>query len=133
MKIQNIKMRAPIGLVVFLIAVFCNNCRDNKPLTYESIHEAVQKGDLQDVKRHLNRGAALNSRDENGCTPLHIAAFYGQKEIAEFLISKGADINAVAPWIGTALTIAKEKIAESVTKQSQQNMIELLEKHGAKQ
>ena len=32
--------------------------------------------------------------DQNGHTPLHVAAYYNAVEIAEVLIAKGADLNA---------------------------------------
>jgi ankyrin repeat protein len=41
----------------------------------------------------LEKGAALEARDINGATPLCHAASY-DKELTEFLISKGADVNA---------------------------------------
>ena len=36
----------------------------------------------------------INARDENGATPLHWAARYGQKQIVELLINRGAKVNA---------------------------------------
>ena len=39
-------------------------------------------------------------------TPLHIACENGNKEIVEFLISKGADVNAVDYILNTPLHIA---------------------------
>ncbi len=40
--------------------------------------------------------ADVNLRDHNGFTPLHHAAARGDNELIEYLMSKGADITAVA-------------------------------------
>ena len=56
--------------------------------------EAIEKGDIEAVKQHLAAGADVNAKDEEGLTPLHLAASWGHKEVAELLIGNGADVNA---------------------------------------
>lgn len=46
------------------------------------------------VKDLLKKGAEVNAKDSAERTPLHLAANYGRKEVAEALIQAGADINA---------------------------------------
>lgn len=55
---------------------------------------AVQNGDLNKVKSLISRNASVNTRDKYSWTPLHWAAYKGHLEVAEFLVKKGADINA---------------------------------------
>ena len=56
---------------------------------------AVQTGDLAEVGRLLAENPSLaTSTDENGATPLHLAALGGHREIAAALIDAGADVNA---------------------------------------
>jgi len=59
-----------------------------------SIHTAVSFGDVNDVRRCLERGADVNAKDKDGQTPLHVAADNKRKDVAELLLSHGADINA---------------------------------------
>ena len=59
------------------------------------LHDAAERGDLDEVKRLIAEGANLNAIDDKlGGTPLHYAALRGHKAIAELLIAKGADVNA---------------------------------------
>jgi ankyrin repeat protein len=58
-----------------------------------TIHQAADAGDLAKVKAFIQKGIDVNTK-VHGCTPLHCAARYGHKEVAELLIAKGADINA---------------------------------------
>jgi len=46
------------------------------------------------VKRAIAAGADLDAKMQGGYTPLHLAAIYDHKEIAEILIAEGADVNA---------------------------------------
>jgi len=55
-----------------------------------ALHRAADKGDLDKVKHLLERGADVNSRDKDGWTPLHWAAFEGKTKMVKFLLSKGA-------------------------------------------
>lgn len=58
------------------------------------LHEAIQRGDLATTRKLIGEGAGLNARRaEGGMTPLAVAAFHGQLEIAKYLIAKGAKIN----------------------------------------
>ena len=41
-------------------------------------------------------GADVNARDNDGYTPLHHAAARGDNEMILYLVSKGADVTAVA-------------------------------------
>ena len=38
----------------------------------------------------------VNECSKDGWTPLHLAAYFGQKEIASFLLESGADIHSRA-------------------------------------
>ncbi|MGY8732999.1 MAG: ankyrin repeat domain-containing protein [Pirellulales bacterium] len=64
-----------------------------------SIHDAARRDDIVAVKQHLAAGTDVNAKASNG-TPLHLAATFGHKEIAELLIDKGADVNAVGGLLG---------------------------------
>ena len=61
-----------------------------------NIHEAAKKGSLEKVKAFLANGQKVDVKDQHGMTPLYYAAVNGHKDICEFLISKGADVNAGA-------------------------------------
>ena len=54
----------------------------------------------------LEKGAYVDSRHNNGMTPLMAAAEKGQTPIAELLIAKGADVNATSNDKSTPLSTA---------------------------
>jgi hypothetical protein len=60
------------------------------------IHDAALEGDLAKVKALLNENPDLVLRkdDRYGMTPLHYAAAYGHKDVAELLLANKADVNA---------------------------------------
>ena len=73
---------------------------------------AAAKGNLEEVKKHIDAGANVNGADKNGWTALMLAAFNGHTDIAALLVQKGVDIEA-APQEGwhagwTALMRAAE-------------------------
>ncbi|WP_253303281.1 ankyrin repeat domain-containing protein [Wolbachia endosymbiont of Phyllotreta cruciferae] len=47
------------------------------------------------VELILGKGANIEAKDRDSCTPLHYAALGGQLENARFLVDKGANINAI--------------------------------------
>jgi len=55
---------------------------------------------IEAVKKTLADGADVNAKDDNGWTPLHWAALSGHKEVSEYLITMGADVNAAETGSG---------------------------------
>ena len=90
------------------------------------IHDSAGKGDLAKAKTLIAKDPKLvNAKDGNGATPLHFAVAGGHKAVAEFLLSKKADVNAkkkdgvtplhVAASLGR-LEIAKLLLAKGANK-----------------
>ncbi len=72
------------------------------------IQAAKQAADLAALKTSLEKNPdQIISRDENGFTPLHHAAYSGNLEAAQLLIEKGTDLDAKATGLDwTALFLA---------------------------
>jgi ankyrin repeat protein len=71
------------------------------------IYGAVAEGRLARVKELLQENPNLISiQTMSGWTPLHIAARYGRKDVAELLLASGADVNARDPLGETPLLLA---------------------------
>jgi len=62
--------------------------------TAANIHEAAKKGALEKVKAFLASGEKVDVKDKYGLTPLYLAACEGHKDVCEYLIFQGADVNA---------------------------------------
>ncbi|XP_059620851.1 myotrophin [Phlebotomus argentipes] len=56
---------------------------------------ALKNGDLDQVKDLIEKKGVEVNRDIDGRRPIHFAADYGQTEVLEYLITKGADVNAL--------------------------------------
>lgn len=68
------------------------------------LQRACKKGDLDEVKSYIARGADANESDFGGFTCLHEAALAGHTDIVEFLIKHGADVNKQAIEAGDSET-----------------------------
>jgi len=78
-----------------IIILSCAVCLLALPLASAEIHEAAHSGNLERVKALLeSQPELLEARADNGGTPLHYAAYGIQIEMMDFLLKKGADINA---------------------------------------
>jgi uncharacterized protein len=61
------------------------------------LHEAAAAGQLEQAKQIAEKNAALaKSYSPDGFPILALAAAFGHREVAEYLFSKGADVNAAA-------------------------------------
>ncbi len=90
----------------------------------QEIHEAVQQGDLERVRKLVEENAEwIHHRTTEGDTPLYSCAAYGHIKIAEFLIEKGANINVQNNQGWTPLSVASFN--------GHFEIVELLLKHGA--
>lgn len=71
-----------------------------------TITEAASCGNIEEVRRHLLRGANLDTRDDKARTALHCAALAGQCDIVTLLLIVGATVDAKEATGDTALIIA---------------------------
>src|SRR2546423_8005146 len=60
------------------------------------IYEAAAIGRTDLVRKLLGGNGALDSYSPEGFTPLALAAHFGHAEVVEFLLARGADVNAVS-------------------------------------
>ena len=88
------------------------------------IHEAGANGVLDGVQAELDKGVDVNVKGNGGLTPLLFAA-WGHKEIAELLIAKGADVNAI---VTGGISKGQTPLDSTRLKET----ADLLRKHGGK-
>ena len=62
---------------------------------YKGLHAAAARGDAQDIKRLVARGAKPDVRDDYDRTPLHVAAYGRHHEAMRALVAAGAAPNAL--------------------------------------
>lgn len=89
MKIRNTLTGKAVAAAVLLTALVCWGCRNDK-LLYKTILEAAAKGDLAEVKKHLEKGADVSAKAANGLTPLGTAVKNGYEDMAALLSKNGA-------------------------------------------
>jgi hypothetical protein len=95
------------------------------------IHFAAMFGRLEAVKQYITAGADVNAIDDDeGMTPLILAAGGGHKKIVELLIAEGADVNAKDKYGRTPLLMAVLGI-ETVLAPVEKEIVELLIAKGA--
>ena len=93
-------MKLLLTTIAAVLVVGCGESQPPKakpanPEADRALLEAARDGNIEAVKQHIAAGTDVNAKDEDGYTPLHVAAWEGHKEIAELLIAKGADVNAI--------------------------------------
>ncbi|XP_055308409.1 uncharacterized protein LOC129572470, partial [Sitodiplosis mosellana] len=87
-----------VGLVVseFLIvdvsgAPSGGNVNEKDIYGKAALHDAAQTGNVKEAQELIDDGAEVNIENNSKDTPLHLAAFNDQKNVAELLLSKGAN------------------------------------------
>lgn len=79
-----------ILLAVSLLLVACSE--PDRPSI--SLYLALQRGDIDQVERHIHWGTDINEFDSDGRRPLHVAAENGRVIMVKLLLKHGAEINA---------------------------------------
>ena len=79
-------------LLITIAAVVLVGCGQSVP-DIDIINLAASTGDIEAVKQYLDAGGDVNAKNKVTTTPLYWAAYEGQKEIVELLITNGADVN----------------------------------------
>ncbi|KAI8336642.1 ankyrin repeat-containing domain protein [Chlamydoabsidia padenii] len=59
----------------------------------DNLWVAAGDGQLDRVKELVESGAEVNAKDNFGYTPIHAAVSYNQKEVLDYLLNNGGDIN----------------------------------------
>ena len=89
---------------------------------------AVERGDLNEVKRLVSNGADVNQVDNYCTTPLFYAVSSGYTKIVKYLVDKGANVNFVAEdEDGVSWPLLHE-----AAEKGNIEIIKYLVKHGAK-
>jgi ankyrin repeat protein len=82
-------------LALITLACCSQGCRSQFFDINGPLFKAIDSGDLGEVKALLKTNPKLvSSRDNHGCTPLHLAAHRGNSDVAELLLARGANVNA---------------------------------------
>jgi ankyrin repeat protein len=104
--------------LLFLIVLFSATSCFYQPQSRENkILEANDYRELEKVKTILaNEPSWVNSKDNDGNTPLHDAAFNGYNNVCAFMILKGAEVDAKNNDKATALHFAAFKGHADVVK-----------------
>ncbi|CAF1526533.1 unnamed protein product [Rotaria sp. Silwood1] len=116
-----------------VVAILLENDSKGSKVRLPALHIAAKKNDTKaaalllqgDNQPDLNYkgGGFVNCTTKSGFTPLHIAAHYGNLEVAQLLISRGADVNYAASQNITPLHVA--------SKWGKENIVRLLLEKGA--
>ena len=67
----------------------------NGQKSIDQLWDAAEAGDILTVKKLLNAGAIIDSRNAHEETPLHQAVYNGNVKMVKLLLEQGADVNAI--------------------------------------
>lgn len=93
--------------------------KSSPPTTQDKLFQAIDEGNLADVRKLIAEGADVNTPNNIRHTPLDDAVARGNREIVLELLAAGSDTNNGAPLL-------------SAVGYNQRDMVKLLLEHGAK-
>jgi ankyrin repeat protein len=112
--------KIPTVIFCLLTAVlFIAGCADPDRPTI-GFHLALQRGDIDQIERHIFWNVDINQAGPNGQKPLHVAAEKGRFIVTELLLKHGAVINSKDSKgntpLHTAVMLGRTQIAEFLIK-----------------
>ncbi|GIY75741.1 ankyrin repeat, PH and SEC7 domain containing protein secG [Caerostris darwini] len=97
---------AEVDVVPSAVGVF-RRLSEDEFISTLNIHEAARKGDLHVVKLLCKKDCKqMETVDERGWTPIHLAAAHGHSEVVKYLAAEGAHLAALDPSSYTALHLS---------------------------
>jgi ankyrin repeat protein len=84
--------RATIPSLLLLLLFLTTCSAPDKPTI--GLYLAVQRGDIDQIERHIYWGADINQPNVDGETPLHVAAAKGRLVVVKLLLKHAAEIDA---------------------------------------
>ncbi len=94
------------------------------------LYLALQRGDIDQIERHIFWGADINKAGPNGQMPLHIAAEKGRPIVTKLLLEHGAEINAKDSKghtpLHTAIMSGRTQVAELLIKRGAEFKVDKL-------
>ena len=88
--------------------------RPNRALLKEAKKVSKSSGNHKRLQSLINSGAHVNTMDEHGNTPLHLASLNGNEQFVNILIQNGADVNSVNNDDYTALYYAVQSDNDNI-------------------
>lgn len=117
--------RGNLALASFLVGLGVPVCPQEKGQPTPLFYAAGHKGGLSMVKYLLDQGTHVNLTDRHGHTALHKVAAQGGRQVAAYLITRGADIDKGTQGGETSLMLASSRRAGLP-------MVKVLLHHGAR-
>jgi len=94
-----------------------------------TLHVTARLGETDSAEALLDLGALVDAQNDDGWTPLIVAAFYGKADVVSLLIRHGADQSIANRKGDTALSIARQSLEENVTP-ARKRIVEILQSSG---
>jgi ankyrin repeat protein len=105
-----------------------------------SMLQAVEAGNLQNVRALLDAGADLDARDEFGWDALQTAVYYWHADLVDYLLEEGANPNSrenrlgskcISPDCEVQLIISGNSVLKRALRHGHAHMVQALVKYGA--
>jgi len=87
-------------------------------------YPALQRGDIEQIERHIKWGTDINQIDKDGKRPLQVAARLGNYAVVKLLLKNGGAIDALDreghSALYAAIMVGKPRVAEILIRQGAQ-------------